>query len=158
MRKLFLPSLLSALGLALSLAAAERSSVPDVSHLALPGGTTASVDRRLNQAYGEVEIVVRLGDPPLVVAQGEGAKKRGGRLTRAQQREHVGQLSRKQDELVQSIRALGGREIARVTKALNAVILRVDASRIPTIAGNTALATAVSQYGTVTIRNPQTHA
>jgi subtilisin family serine protease len=135
MRKLFLAFLLLAPGAALSLTAAERLSVPDVSHLALPGGTIASVDRRLNQAYGEVEIVVRLGDAPLVVAQGEGAKKRGGRMTRAQQLEHVGQLTRKQDELVQSIRTLGGREIARVTKALNAVIFRVDASRIPAIAG-----------------------
>jgi len=134
MRKLFLVCVLSALGAALPLAAAERVSVPDASHLALPRGTTASVDGRLNQAYGEVEIVVRLGDAPLAVAQGEGAKKRGGRLTGAQQRDHVRQLSRKQDELIQSIRSLEGREIGRVTKALNAVILRVDASRIPTIA------------------------
>src|SRR5437660_12470120 len=36
---------------------------------------------------------------------------------------------------MQSVRALGGHEIARLTKALNAVILSVDASRISAIAG-----------------------
>ena len=66
---------------ALSLGA-EPSPVVDVSNLALPAGTAAVVDSRLKQAVGEVEIVVRLGDVPLAVAQGEGAKRSGGRLTR----------------------------------------------------------------------------
>ncbi|PYJ96658.1 MAG: hypothetical protein DME23_19600 [Verrucomicrobia bacterium] len=119
---------------ALSLGA-EPSPVVDVSNLALPAGTAAVVDSRLKQAVGEVEIVVRLGDVPLAVAQGEGAKRSGGRLTRVQQREHVSQLSRKHDELMQAVRAMGGHEIARLTKALNAVIMSVDASRISAIAG-----------------------
>ena len=70
MRKLALVSFLSALGLALPLAAAEELPVPDVSHLALPGGAAASIDPRLSQAQGEVEIVVRLGDAPLAAAHG----------------------------------------------------------------------------------------
>ena len=119
---------------ALSLGA-EPSPVVDVSSLALPAGTAAVVDSRLKQAVGEVEIVVRLGDVPLAVAQGEGAKRSGGRLTRVQQREHVSQLSHKHDELMQAVRAMDGHEIARLTKALNAVIMSVDASRVSAIAG-----------------------
>src|SRR5438876_2185859 len=119
---------------ALSLGA-EPSPVVDVSNLALPAGTAAVVDSRLKQAVGEVEIVVRLGDVPLAVAQGEGAKRSGGRLTRVQQREHVSQLSQKHDELMQAVRAMDGHEIARLTKALNAVIMSVDASRVSAIAG-----------------------
>src|SRR5256886_14327479 len=119
---------------ALSLGA-EPSPVVDVSNLALPAGTAAVVDSRLKQAAGEVEIVGPLGEVPLAVAQGEGAKRSGGRLTRVQQREHVSQLSRKHDELMQAVRAMDGHEIARLTKALNAVVMSVDASRVSAIAG-----------------------
>src|SRR5206468_37405 len=108
--------------------------VPDVSHLALPGGSLASVDSRLLPIRGEVGIVVRLGDAPLAVAHGEGAKKQGGKLTKAQQRAHIAGLSQKQDDLMRAVRPMGGRELSRLNKALNAVILRVDASRIPAVA------------------------
>ena len=135
MRKSALLSCLFVLSFATPVAAADQPSLKDVSHLALPGGPMAAVDPRLKHAQGEVEVVVRLGDVPLAVAQGEGAKKRGGKLTPGQQREHLAHLSLKHDDLARAIRALGGREIARVSKALNAVILRVDASHIQTIAG-----------------------
>src|SRR6266516_4021280 len=117
-----------------SVSAAQPVPAPDVSHLALPGASGASVDSRLLKARGEVEIVVRLGDPPLAVAHGEGAKQRGGRLTPAEQRGHVAGLSRKHDDLMGAVRALGGREVARLTKSLNAVIMRVDGSRLSALA------------------------
>ena len=134
MRKPILLTLPLALELTLFLASAQPVSVPDVSHLAVPGGTIALVDSRLKPLQGEVEIVVRLGDAPLAVAHGNGAKKLGGTLTKAQQRAHVAGLSQKQDDLVRAARGMGGRELARLSKSLNAVILKVDASRIPAIA------------------------
>jgi len=61
MRKLFLLSVLSAFNLVSPLAA-QPLPIPDVSHLALPGNSLASVDSRLLPAQGEIEVVVRLGD------------------------------------------------------------------------------------------------
>src|SRR6266581_6968316 len=134
MRKSFLLVLPLALDLTLFLAVAQPLSIPDVSHLALPAGAVASIDPKLLPLQGEVEIVVRLGDAPLAVAQGDGAKKLGGKLTKAQQRAHIAGLSQKQDDLMRAVGGLGGRELTRLNKALNAVILKVDASRIPAIA------------------------
>ena len=133
MRKLILLTLLTGFT-TLALPAEPPVPVPDVSHLALPSRTVASVDSGLLKTRGDVEIVVRLGDAPLAVAHGVGAKKKGGRLTPAQQREHVAGLSRKHDDLMREVRVMGGRERGRLTKALNAVIIKVDASRIPAIA------------------------
>src|SRR6266571_2263795 len=133
MRKLFLLSVLLAFNLVSPLAA-QPLPIPDVSHLALPGGSLASVDSRVLRAQGEIEVVVRLGDAPLAVAQGEGAKKHGGKLTKAQQRAHIAGLSQKQDDLMRAVGGMGGRELSRLSKSLNAVILKVDASRIPAIA------------------------
>ena len=133
MRKLILLTLLTGFT-TLALPAEPPVPVPDVSHLALRSRTVASVDSGLLKTRGDVEIVVRLGDAPLAVAHGAGAKKKGGRLTPAQQREHVAGLSRKHDDLMREVRAMGGRERGRLTKALNAVIMKVDASRIPAIA------------------------
>jgi hypothetical protein len=49
------------------------------------------------------------------------------------QRAHLDQLARKQDALMGQIRSLGGRELGRMSKALNAVFVSVDAARIPEI-------------------------
>jgi subtilisin family serine protease len=135
MRRFCLFSLLLALGRASAPGAAPSLPVPEVSHLVLPEGARASVDFRLLQARGEIEVVVRLGDTPLALAQGEAAKKRGGKLTAAQQRQHISGLSRKQDDLSRAVRTMGGHEIARLNKALNAVIMSVDASHLSAIAG-----------------------
>src|SRR5438094_362726 len=134
MPKLFIFVLL-VLPAAFHLPAAQPVSVPDVSYLALSGATPAAVDPSLAKARGNVEIVVGLADAPLAVAHGEGAKKKGGKLNAAQQRQHVAGLSRKQDDLMKAVRSLGGREVGRLTKALNAVIMKVDAGRISAIAG-----------------------
>src|SRR5437762_14095215 len=100
MRKSFLFALPLALDLTLVLASAQPLAVPDVSHLALPSGAVAAVDARLLPLQGEVEIAVRLGAAPLAVAQGDGAKQQGGKLTKAQQRAHIAALSQKQDDLI----------------------------------------------------------
>src|SRR2546426_11078740 len=44
------------------------------------------------------------------------------------------QLAQKQDDLMGQVRGLGGRELGRVSKALNAVMVSIDAARIQDIA------------------------
>ena len=97
------------------------------------GPASRMLDPNLQQATGTVEIVVRLVDPPLAEAAGKDAKK-GGKLRREQQAAYDRQLSRKQDALLGQIRALGGKEVARLTKALNAVIVAIDAAQLEAVA------------------------
>src|SRR5882762_8713346 len=62
---------------------------PDVSQLALPEGPvqTNATPRTLGLG-GDVQVVVRLSDVPLAAAHGRNAKKAGGRLSPAQQRDY----------------------------------------------------------------------
>lgn len=132
--------LLVILGLALGMPAsvfAQAGDGPelptaDVSALALE--TPVEVAEELTTAVGEVEVVVTLTDAPLAVAVGQGAKQKGVKLNPGQQRKYANDLGNKQNALLQQIAALGGREQARLTKALNAVVVTVDAARINEIA------------------------
>jgi subtilisin family serine protease len=78
----------------------------------------------------EVQLVIRLKDPPLVAANGPNSKRSGGRFTAAQQRAYLSQLNEKQNSLVLEIAARGGRELGRVSKALNAILVAVDESYV----------------------------
>ncbi|HYS07083.1 MAG TPA: S8 family serine peptidase [Candidatus Dormibacteraeota bacterium] len=133
---LFLAALLCGIGwVAATAAAGGPAPAADASALMVPGGGhPASVDPALVRAKGEVDVVVRLIDAPLAVAHGRNAKQQGGALNPGQQRAYLKELAQKQDGLMGQVRGLGGRELGRVSKALNAVIVRVDASRIPDIA------------------------
>ena len=82
---------------------------------------------------GKVEVVVKLADAPLAVAQGAAAKQRGGSLSRGQALAHLQTLRNKQDGVMGQIRALGGVEQARVSKALNAVIVSIDAGQLSAV-------------------------
>ncbi len=84
-------------------------------------------------AHGKIEVVVQLADAPLAKAQGDGAKQRGGLLGRAQAQAYLQDLRIKQDAAMAQIRMLGGVETARLSKALNAVIVSIDASRIAAV-------------------------
>jgi len=108
---------------------------PDVSQLALPGGPVqTNVIPRTLALGGDVQVVVRLSDVPLAAAQGKNAKKGGGRFNAAQQRDYLVQLGQKQDTLLAQVRSLGGRDSARLRKALNAVVVTVPASMVPAVA------------------------
>ncbi len=85
-------------------------------------------------ASGKVEVVVKLSDAPLAQAQGAAAKQRGGAMSRSQSQAYVQSLRGKQDDAMTQIRALGGVELARVSKALNAVIVSIDANRMSAVA------------------------
>ena len=121
---------------------AQQSPPVDVTHLAIPGGA-AAVAPALLAANGEVEVWIALADPSVAGAIGPNAKRGGGLLTPTQQREYARGLESKQEALVAEVRRLGGRELARVKNAHNAVAIRVDASQVP----------AISQLpGVVTVR------
>ena len=107
--------------------ATAQDELPDVSDLVIPGGPVAvEVSPMLSQASGQIEVVVQLLDPPLAVGNGN--------RSAVQQRNYLRQLGQKQNTLMGQIRNLGGSEMARVNKALNAVIISVDASQISAIA------------------------
>jgi len=108
---------------------------PDVSSLAVPNGAIPTTSApRIATAGPSVQLVVQLSDAPLAVVHGKNAKKTGGNLSTAQQRDYLVQLEQKQDALLAQIRSLGGRDVARLSKSLNAVIVTVDASQVPAIA------------------------
>ncbi|QSR30634.1 peptidase S8 [Nocardioides sp. S5] len=114
---------------------ATPSGPSDVSDFLIPDGpVTTDVDPRLKDATGKVSVVVGLADQPLAVAQGKDAKQRGAALSKGQAVGLLRQLDAKQDTLTEQVGDLGGREVARVSKALNAVVYEVDAARIAAIA------------------------
>jgi subtilisin family serine protease len=135
---------LALLGLALSVTFAVRADErgDDVARLLVPQGPVASsvvplkafVEPGLAEGTGEVEIVVQTLDTPLVVAHGEHYKQFGGGMTRNQQREHLRRSRDSQEALLGQIRGMGGRELGRVSRALVAVAVSVDASKIDAIA------------------------
>ena len=132
---LFVVVLLGGIGYVAATGSLGGGAAADVSALAVPGGAhPGTIDPALLRAKGEIDVVVRLVDAPLAVAHGRNAKQLGGALNRGQQQAYLKQLAQKQDALMGQIRGLGGRELGRVSKALNAIALRVDASRIPDIA------------------------
>jgi subtilisin family serine protease len=101
----------------------------------------ATLDPQLRGVTGEVTVVVRLKQASLVVAAGPDAKQRGARLTRAQQQAYAAQLRAGQNAVMGQISALGGVEIGRVSKTLNAIVVRIDAARLGAVQALTAVAT-----------------
>jgi minor extracellular serine protease Vpr len=88
-----------------------------------PGGVT-----------GQVLAVVQLGTAPLTVAVGPNAKQGGGALNATEQRNYVSQLTQQQDAAGVRVRGLGGQPVARVTKALNAIVVAIDAGQLGAVA------------------------
>jgi len=114
---------------------ASAQAVPDVPELALPDGPVQTdASPQILALQKDIQIVVKLTDPPLAVVHGRNAKRLGGQLSAAQQRAYVAQLTQKQDALLAQIRNLGGRDLGRVNKALNAVIVAIGASQVPAVA------------------------
>ena len=83
-----------------------------------------NVPAPLGSRAGSLNVVVTLADPPLAVA----TKERG--LSPGQQRQYIDGLKGKQDVLSGQAQGVGAQELARVDTALNAVIFRVDSSKI----------------------------
>jgi subtilisin family serine protease len=114
---------------------AVAQTIPDVSGLELPGGAvqTNAVPRILGPGR-EVQVVVQLVDAPLAVAHGRNAKRAGGRLSAAGQRDYIAQLDQKQSALSARVVNLRGRELGRLNKALNALVVSIDAAQVSALA------------------------
>jgi uncharacterized repeat protein (TIGR01451 family) len=82
------------------------------------------------QAPTLLEVVIQLTDPPLAAMAGQ-ADRLG---TAMQQRAYAAQLATRQDAFMQSARALGAEELARVSRALNAVIVSIPVERLAKLA------------------------
>ncbi len=82
---------------------------------------------------GQVQLAVKLQDPPLVVAVGANAKQNGIKMTAAQQQAYLAQLKAKQDAVMSQIASLGGVELGRVSKGHNAVMISIDAKQLPAL-------------------------
>jgi subtilisin family serine protease len=120
---------------AVPVAAQQAGGPVNVSRLKLstPAGID-KVDASLGNASGEVEVVVRLAGEPLAIANGPNSRRVGGVLTRTQQTEHSARLRMAQTQTMARIAALGGTELGRVRVAYNALIVRVDAAALASIA------------------------
>lgn len=101
--------------------------------LALPGGPVATDASPLGVRPREVQVVVGLAAPPVAVVAAE-QKAAGNLMTATAQRAHGESVLAAQDEIAGRVRALGGREVARLSVALNAVVVAVDASLLDAIA------------------------
>jgi minor extracellular serine protease Vpr len=106
------------------------------------------IDRSLRGRSGEVEVVVRLGDAPLLVANGENGKREGALLDDSQQKAYSRTVSERQSAVAQQLLALGGREVARLRIALNAIVISIDAAQLDAIAAIPAVTNvnAIGQY------------
>ena len=113
-------------------------SIGNAAQLHLPAAAAASskISTALQGASGQVNVVVQLSGAPLAVANGVDSKHVGGKLSRGEQMAFTRDIQTHQDALLQKIMALGGKEVARVRIAYNAVIVQVDAAKLDTIAQN----------------------
>jgi subtilisin family serine protease len=106
----------------------------NLSNLLVPPGTVDRINLLQPKSKGPVEVFVRLKDAPLAGVLGANAKRTGARLTPAQQRAYLQTLTQKQNLVAAQIQGLGGQILARVSKAHNALAVRVDAARLYQVA------------------------
>lgn len=118
----------------LGLANAQSLSPMTAAVEPLPSPLFEERNSLLRQQTGTVQVAVRLSDAPLALALGANAKQAGGSMTLAQRQAYMASLKSKQDALAAQIQALGGKELARLGKAYNAVVISADASKLPQIA------------------------
>lgn len=119
---------------ALGAASAQSLVARSTSVEALPSPISSQGGSKLQQQSGTVQVAVRLSDLPLALAVGANAKRTGGSMSLAQRQAYMASLKAKQDAVMASIQNLGGREIARLGKAYNALLISADASKLPQIA------------------------
>jgi len=88
----------------------------------------------LRGARGSRDVVVQLRRKSLSESVGEGAVTSHTLPTRTEQRSLLAAVKADQDGVSGAARALGARELGRVSKSLNAVVLQVDGTRIDDLA------------------------
>jgi hypothetical protein len=118
------------IGAALAAATAAHAQT-SVSALALPSSAPSTAQAPARSGNALIPLYVRLGDAPLAAVAGN--KKTGMKMTADQQRAYSAQLAAKQATLMSQIGALGGRQLASLTKASNALVVEVTANQAPVI-------------------------
>jgi minor extracellular serine protease Vpr len=83
---------------------------------------------------GTVEVSLILTEPALVEKLGKGAKRLPPALSRSQQQSHLAGVRAQQDRVSAQTDLLGGRELARLSKLLNVMVVAIDASALPALA------------------------
>ena len=117
-------SLLALASLAFASGAIGANAAPDVSHLRLsqPVESTRG-PAALSGRTGEY--VVTLAAPSLARAY-----KSAGSMGRSQQQAHLRNLDRDQRKVADRVRQLGGKELARLSKGLNGIVVEIDAGKV----------------------------
>ena len=100
-----------------------------------PGGGASS----RKSVSSEVQVVVELTDTALAVLNTgtptpDAPSRRASALTDAQQQDYLRVIEAHQTALLSQIQAMGGRELARFSKAFTGVAVSVDRSKLPAIA------------------------
>jgi subtilisin family serine protease len=125
-------------------ALAQQASTVRVAALSEPA--TAVRPTFQSDRTGKVTVAVRLTDAPLATALGPNAKFGTARMTPEQSRAYLATLQQKQAVVASQITSLGGTELARLTRASNAVVASVPDSAVAalaSIAGVTSVETVV---------------
>ena len=128
---------LSALAVLCGSATAQTLSRPlagSAKARAVTTADTAAPPSAFLKQTGTVQVALRLTDPPLIVALGENAKRTGGTMNLAQRQAYMAKLKAAQDAVLSQVKGLGGAELGRVGKSYNALMVAVDASRLPQVA------------------------
>ncbi len=112
----------SVVGLAFSSAVAGAAASQDGGLEVVPDGSVSAAP--IGTRQGTLNVVVRLTDPSVAEAVATSG------LTPAQQRDHVSKLNAKQDALSSQVKGLGGVELARMTRSLDAVVFAIDSSKM----------------------------
>ncbi len=120
---------------ALALAACSEQQMHPRDGLAMPGTQAAAgASSGLARANGEVQVLVELIDTPLAALSGRNATRGLSALSRPQQRDYLRLCEDHQNALSAQIQGLGGHELARVNKALVALAVAIDPSKIKAMA------------------------
>ncbi|MGQ9904545.1 MAG: S8 family serine peptidase [Anaerolineae bacterium] len=131
-------AIVTAASLAVSMVGQALAGMPapidEVSVESVPFSEDSVLRSKPQPLSGKVEVVVQLNAPALAEYVARSRAMLGPLSAAAQQAAYATQLTSAQNAFVKTVRALGATEIARVHKALNAVILSVDADKISTLA------------------------
>jgi len=118
-----------------------------VTDIPVPDDPGAAIAPGLKRATGPQQVVVQLARPSLAASVPDGATNEATLPSAAEQQAIITAVNTDQDAVAGAAGALGATEVARVDTALNALVLDVDAARIPELA-NIAGVVSVKPVGT----------
>jgi hypothetical protein len=112
-------------------AASHSQQLASVKGLAIANGPMTATALR-SDASADIQVVVRLKDKPLAAVAGN--KKTGMKMTAAQQRAYAAQLRQKQADVMSQAQALGGKRLAGLVNASNALVVEIAAGQAVALA------------------------